>query len=229
MNIVLILLISSEKDRMVSRGEKIMVNVLIVRAHPLNQEVSRSMKVTDAFLNAYKEMHPDHKIKDINLYHVNVPEIDRDLLNAWNDLNQGKPFDSLSDSQQQKVNMFNSYTEEFLQQDKIIIANPLWNLSIPTRLKAWIDCITVAGKTFKYTETGSVGIVKGKKVLHIQANGEVYNGSDPASQYVKTIFTFLGVTDFHQLFVEGMDHNPEKADEIVEKAVEKAQQLAKAF
>lgn len=59
--------------------------------------------------------------------------------------------------------MFNSYTEEFLQQDKIIIANPLWNLSIPTRLKAWIDCITVAGKTFKYTETGSVGIVKGKK------------------------------------------------------------------
>lgn len=52
-----------------------MVNVLIVRAHPLNQEVSRSMKVTDAFLNAYKEMHPDHKIKDINLYHVNVPEM----------------------------------------------------------------------------------------------------------------------------------------------------------
>lgn len=206
-----------------------MAKVLIVRAHPLNEEVSRSMKVTDAFVAAYREAHPEDEIEDINLYHINVPEIDSDLLNAWGALSKGIPYYSLSDSQQHKVTLFNSLTEGFLQQDKVVIANPLWNLSIPTRLKAWIDTITVAGKTFKYTDKGSVGLLEGKKALHIQANGGVYSGSDPAAQYVKTILSFLGVKDYHQLFVEGMDNFPDKAEEIVAEAIEKAKELAKNF
>ncbi|WP_241558913.1 NAD(P)H-dependent oxidoreductase [Oceanobacillus halophilus] len=150
-------------------------------------------------------------------------------MDAWNSLNKGGRFHSLTNSQQHKVTLFDSFTESFLDKDKIIVANPLWNLSIPTYLKAWFDAITVAGKTFKYTETGSVGLLKGKKALHIQANGGIYNGSDPASQYVKTMFDFLGITDFEQLFVEGMDHHPEKADEIVSTAIQKATNLAKTF
>lgn len=206
-----------------------MAKVLIVRAHPLNQNVSRSMQVTDAFVESYKETHPHDHVEDINLYNMNVPEIDSDLLNAWDDLRKGKPFYSLTESQQVKVTLFNSLTDSFLDQDKIVISNPLWNLSVPTRLKAWFDTITVAGKTFKYTENGSVGLLEGKKVLHIQANGGIYNGSDPASQYVKTLLTFLGITDFHELFCEGMDHHPEKADEIVNEAIRKAKELAKTF
>ncbi|MBL4951282.1 NAD(P)H-dependent oxidoreductase [Neobacillus sp. OS1-32] len=206
-----------------------MAKVLIVRAHPLNQRVSRSMKVTDAFVQSYKEHHPDDIIEDINLYNMNVPEIDGDLLDAWDELGKGTPFHRLSNAQQHKVTLFNSFTADFLEQDKIVIANPLWNLSVPTRLKSWFDTVTVAGKTFKYTDSGSVGLVEGKKLLHIQANGGFYNGSDPASQYVKTLFTFLGITDFHQLFVEGMDHAPDKANEIVEKAVQKAAEIAKTF
>ncbi|GFR38307.1 FMN-dependent NADH-azoreductase [Insulibacter thermoxylanivorax] len=207
-----------------------MAKLLVIRAHPTvyNRE-SRSMKVTDAFVQAYRESHPEDQIEDVNIYDIEVPEIDSDLLNAWDDLAQGKRFYALTPAQQHKVTLFNSLTDSFLDHDKIVVANPLWNLSIPTRLKAWFDTITVAGKTFKYTEQGSVGLVEGKKVLHIQANGGVYNGSDPASQYVKTLFTFLGVTDFHQLFVEGMDYNPAEADEIVSRAVEAAQELAKTF
>ncbi|WP_042354955.1 NAD(P)H-dependent oxidoreductase [Bacillus rubiinfantis] len=206
-----------------------MAKVLIVRAHPLNQRVSRSMTVTDAFVESYQEHHPEDYIEDINLFNMNVPEIDRDLLDAWDDLAKGTPFYQLSDAQQHKVTLFNSFTEGFMEQDKIVIANPLWNLSIPTRLKSWFDSITVAGKTFKYTDSGSVGLVEGKKILHIQANGGFYNGSDPASQYVKTLLTFLGVKDFQQLFVEGMDHAPDKAAEIVEKAVQQAREIAKTF
>lgn len=206
-----------------------MAKVLIVRAHPQNKRVSRSMLVTDEFVKAYKQYHPEDEVEDINLYNMNVPEIDSDLLDAWDELAQGVPFYSLSDAKQHKVTLFNSLTEGFLQQDKIVIANPLWNLSIPTRLKAWFDTITVAGKTFKYTESGSVGLVEGKKVLHIQANGGIYNGNDPASQYVKTLLTFLGVKDFHQLFVEGLDYNPAEADKIVAEAIEKAKESAKTF
>lgn len=206
-----------------------MAKVLIVRAHPLTSETSRSMKVTDAFVERYKEHNPEDYVEDINLYNMNVPDIDADLLNAWDELAAGKPFYSLNDKQQHQVTLFNSFTEGFLAQDKIVVANPLWNLNIPTRLKSWFDTINVAGKTFRYTAEGSVGMAQGKKVLHIQANGGVYSGKDPASQYVETVFNFLGVDEFQQLFVEGMDHTPEKAEDIVAEALEKAKELAKTF
>jgi len=206
-----------------------MTKLLVVRAHPINNRESRSMKVTDAFVQSYIESHPSDSVEEINVYNIQVPEIDSDLLNAWDELAQGTRFYALSASQQHKVTLFDSLTGGFLEHDKIVVANPLWNLSIPTRLKAWFDTITVAGKTFKYTEQGSVGTVEGKKVLHIQANGGVYSGADPASQYVKTLFTFLGVSDFQQLFVEGMDQNPSQADEIVSNAIEAAKQLARSF
>ncbi|WP_272870396.1 NAD(P)H-dependent oxidoreductase [Heyndrickxia coagulans] len=70
---------------------------------------------------------------------------------------------------------------------------------------------------------------KEKKALHIQSSGSVYNGSDPASQYVKTLFTFLGFKDFQQLFIEGMDHFPERAEDIMEEAIKKAVEMGKTF
>jgi len=206
-----------------------MPKLLVVRAHPLTSRPSRTMTVTDAFVETYREHHPDDAVEDINVYEIQVPEIDADLLNAWDELAKGKKFYALTPAQQQKLTLFDSFTASFLEHDKIVVANPLWNLSVPTRLKAWFDTITVSGKTFKYTERGSVGIVEGKKVLHIQANGGVYGGADPASQYVKTLFTFLGVKDIQQLFVEGMDQHPDQADEIVSRAVEAARKIAVSF
>lgn len=206
-----------------------MSTLLVVRAHPLNERISRSMTVTDAFVASYKEHHPQDRVEEMNVYSIQVPEIDSDLLNAWDALASGTRFYALSTAQQHKLTLFDALTAGFLEHDKIVIANPLWNLSIPTRLKAWFDTITVAGKTFRYSEAGTVGMVKGKKVLHIQANGGYYNGSDPASQYVKRLFNFLGVEDYHQLFVEGMDHNPAHADAIVAEAIETAKALGKSF
>lgn len=206
-----------------------MSRVLVVRAHPFDSSVSRSMKVLDAFLEEYRKANPDDHIKELNLYQVAMPEIDRDLLTAWQELRQGTHFDQLTERQQEKVTLFDHYTDDFLQIDKVIIANPLWNLHVPSRLKSWIDTVTVAGKTFRYTETGSEGLVHDKKLLHIQANGGVFSGKDPASQYIRTIFGFLGIENCSQLFVEGMDHNPEDADEIVADAVEKAKELGKTF
>ncbi len=196
-----------------------MTKLLVVRAHPLTGRKSRSMQVTDAFLTSYRLSNPTHVIEDINVYNQYIPEIDKDLLEAWSILQNGGRFYTLSEQQQRKVTVFDSFTDSFLDHDKIVITNPLWNLSIPTKLKAWFDAITVAGKTFQYTDHGSVGMIEGKKALHIQANGGVYGGKDPASQYVKMMLNFLGIEDCEQLFVEGMNHHPEQAEEIVEKAM----------
>lgn len=206
-----------------------MSKLLVIKAHPLTGETSRSMQVADTFVDAYKEVnHFDH-INEINLYTSFIPEIDLDILSAWGALGNGADFSTLSQDQQDKVSRFNELTELFLDADKVVIANPLWNLNVPTRLKAWIDTVNVAGKTFKYTAEGPVGLAGGKKVLHIQSNGGVYQGQDPASQYIKTIFNFIGVTDYHQIAVEGMDYNPDQAGEIMEAGFNAAKELAKTF
>lgn len=207
-----------------------MSKLLVIRAHPLTSETSKSMQLTDAFVETYKQTHPDDDVLEQSLYNIAIPEIDLDLFNAWNKLRAGIPFVHLHEAEQTKSTLFEGYTTQFLNMDKIVIANPLWNLQVPTRLKAWIDCICVAGKTFKYSETGEpVGLVSGKKALHIQTNGGVYNGQDPASQYVATMLGFIGVRDFQHIAAEGMDHDPAHADEIMAAAFDKVRAAAAEF
>lgn len=207
-----------------------MSNVLVIKAHPLSNENSRSIKILKTFLTTYEEKNPEDKITILDLYDKDaVPEIDGEILDAWQKLRTGTPLADLTVNQQAKVAAFDASIEQFLAADKVVIANALWNLNVPTRLKAWFDTINVAGKTFRYTENGPVGMTKGKKALHIQSNGGFYQGQDPASQYVKLILNFVGVESVDQIFIEGIDYAPEKAEEILAQATKEAKTLAATF
>jgi FMN-dependent NADH-azoreductase len=207
-----------------------MAKLLVVRAHPLTSEFSRSMQLTDEFVRVYRATHAGDDVLELNLYARAVPEIDLDLLSAWKKLGAGTPFAHLTEGEQIKLTLFDGYTSQFLNVDRIVVANPLWNLNVPTRLKAWIDTIAVSGQTFRYNDDGvAVGLVHGKKAVHIQTSGGVFEGFDPASMYIKTIFTFLGVEDFEQIFAEGMDHDPEHAGEIIAAALVRVRAVASAF
>lgn len=208
-----------------------MEKILIVRAHPLTgKSASNSMRLADAFVETYRQTNPKDHITELALYDVAIPEIDLDLLNGWKQLGEGVPFVHLHSAEQNKVTLFDHYTDQFLDANKIVVANPLWNLQVPTRLKAWIDTISVAGKTFRYTDSGEAeGLVKGKKAAHLQSAGAVFNFQDPASIYMKTMLNFLGITDFHQIAAEGMDHDPQNAEAIMDAAVEEVRELAAEF
>ena len=203
-----------------------MTNLLVIKAHPLSAEKSRSVATTEAFLKAYKEVNPTDEITILDIYEEEVPEVDQHLLETWTATASQQ---ELNAEQLHTLTRFNELTEQFLAADKIVITNALWNLSIPTRLKAWIDTIVVKGKTFKYSETGPVGLVPEKKLLHIQSNGGLYSGQEPASQYIETIFNFMGITDIEHVFIEGVDHQPDKAEEIIQTAHNKASEIAKRF
>lgn len=204
-----------------------MSNLLIIKAHPLNKEHSRSIQTLETFVESYQKQHPEDSIEEVNVYTDFIPEIDSDILLAWKSLQGGEiTFNELSTDQKNKLTRFEELTEQFLSADKLVIANPLWNLNLPTRLKAWIDTICVAGKTFKYTATGPQALTSGKKALHIQSNGGFYNGQDFSAQYIKSILNFVGVDQVDQLFIEGIDHHPEQAEELMTQAYEKAKKLA---
>ena len=106
---------------------------------------------------------------------------------------------------------------QFLASDVIVIGAPMYNFSIPSTLKAWIDRIAVAGKTFRYTGNGPVGLAGGKRVLIASGRGGVYgNGAaDFQENYLSQVFAFLGITDIQFVRAEGVAYSPQhRADAL---------------
>jgi FMN-dependent NADH-azoreductase len=101
---------------------------------------------------------------------------------------------------------------DFLAADVIVIGVPMYNFTIPSQLKAWIDRVVVAGKTFRYTQAGPEGLAKGKQVLVGLARGNVYGPGSPAEfaeSYLKHVFGFIGVSDVKFIRAEGLSLSPE--------------------
>lgn len=203
-----------------------MAKVLFVKGHPLEKEQSYSLKAFEVFKDSYQSLYPDDEIIEIDVYDGTIPSLDKELLEA---MSLAKKGGELTSSQADKLDRFNHSTETFLSSDKVVIANPLWNLQIPSHLLSWINTITVAGKTFKYTPNGVVGLATDKKLLHIQANGGLYNSQDPASQYIKSIFNFIGIDSIQSVYVEGHAYQPDQADDILNQAINDLKEIAKTF
>lgn len=120
----------------------------------------------------------------------------------------------------------NAYMYELFSADVIVIGAPMYNLSIPTPLKAWIDRVAVAGKTFQYTATGPEGLLKGKKAFIASARGGIYSAGSPAAalehqeSYLIGLLAFLGVTDVQVVRAEGIAFGPEAKEAAITKALE---------
>jgi FMN-dependent NADH-azoreductase len=120
----------------------------------------------------------------------------------------------------------NAYMDELFAADILVIGAPMYNLSIPTPLKAWIDRVAVAGKTFRYTATGPEGLLKGKKAFIASARGGVYSAGSPAAAlehqetYLLGLLAFLGVTDVQVVRAEGIAFGPEAKEAAIAHALE---------
>ena len=116
----------------------------------------------------------------------------------------------LTDVQKRENAISEALVSQFLAADVVVIGAPLYNFSIPTQLKAWIDRIAQVGRTFKYTEKGPIGLAGGKTVIVASTRGGVYSTSDAGNamehqeSFLKTVFGFLGVTDVRFVRAEGL-------------------------
>ena len=111
---------------------------------------------------------------------------------------------------------------DFLAADVVVIGAPMYNFTISTQLKSWIDRVVVAGKTFKYGPTGAQGLVHGKRVIIAISRGGVYPQDAPfehAESYLKTIFGFMGVTDVTFVRAEGLAISPEHRQKALDAAL----------
>lgn len=113
--------------------------------------------------------------------------------------------------------------EEFLAADVLVIGAPLYNFSIPSQLKAWVDRIVIAGRTFRYTERGPEGLAGGKQVIVAVARGGVYEAGSPAEfgeSYLKFVLGFLGIRDVTFVRAEGLAFSPQHRESALSAAHE---------
>lgn len=202
-----------------------MSKVLYIKANANLDELSRTYRISDAFIEEYRKLNPEDEIIILDLYKEGITLLPKGSLN---DVRKPK------DDKMGRSHPILRYAYQFLEADKFVIAAPFWNLSIPAILKAYIDYITVTGITFKYTEAGAVGLCIGKKALHITSRGgdyhiEPYSAYEMGDRYLRTIFGFLGITDFETVAANGTDIIGNDVDAIINEAIIKAKKLAQEF
>lgn len=127
-------------------------------------------------------------------------------------------------AQQHEADLSASSLAEFLAADAIVVGAPMYNFTIPTQLKAWIDRIAVAGQTFRYTEAGPEGLCGNKKVIIVSTSGGLHAGQASGAAhegYLKLLFGFLGITDIEIVRAEGLAYG----DEVRSKSLSDANAL----
>ena len=124
-----------------------------------------------------------------------------------------------------------SVLDEFLAAETVVIGAPMYNFTLPTQLKAWIDRIVVAGRTFRYTENGPEGLAKGKRVIIALARGGIYDVGSPAAAlehletYLRGVFNFIGVEP-EFVVAEGLNLSPDHRQQALELAMGETMRLA---
>lgn len=124
-----------------------------------------------------------------------------------------------------------SVLEEFLAADTVVIGAPMYNFTLPTQLKAWLDRILIAGKTFRYTENGPEGLTTGKRVIIGLARGGFYNEGSPAAalehleSYLRGVFNFIGIEP-EFVAADGLAIGPEQRHSSIEQALGETVRLA---
>ncbi|EGQ8955514.1 FMN-dependent NADH-azoreductase [Vibrio parahaemolyticus] len=126
----------------------------------------------------------------------------------------------LSQEQQAVVDLSDTLIEEVKAADTLVIAAPMYNFTIPTQLKNWIDLIARAGVTFKYTENGVQGLIEGKKAIVVTTRGGIHKDSptDNVTPYLRTVLGFVGITDVEFVYAEALNMGEDAASKGISEA-----------
>lgn len=190
---------------------------------------SVSRQLTASVVAGWREARPDVQVVYRDLAANPPPHFSPALVGAL----FGKPED-LNDAQRADLALSEELVSEFLAADVVVIGAPMYNFSIPSQLKAWIDRIAQKGRTFAYTEKGPVGLAGGKQVTIASSRGGIYSAGAAAAldfqeAYLRGVLGFLGVTDVTTVRAEGVNISAEaKAKAIAAAQAEAATLFRKA-
>ncbi len=210
-----------------------MARILYIQASPRGER-SYSTAVAAAFITAYKEANPQDEIVTLNPFERNLGPFDGLVLQAKYNILHGKKHSAEELAAWKAVE---AVIDEFKSADKYIMSIPMWNFSIPYRLKQYIDILVQPTYTFSYSpDEGYKGLVGNKPVFIAYSRGGEYpvgtpgEGYDFQTKYLELILGFIGLTDIRKVIVEPtLQGGPDIAKERRDAAISKAKEMAKLF
>ena len=185
----------------------------------ISGEGSASRQLSAAIVTAFEAAVPGLEIIRRDLDAAPIPHLDSRLLPA---VRPATAADQASGAADEKGG---SALAEFLAADIVVIGAPMYNFTVPSQLKAWIDRILIAGKTFQYGEAGPVGLAGGKRVFIASSRGGLYAPGMPLEaydfqeRYLRAVFTFIGIEEVEIVRAEGLAFGPEQREAAVRAAL----------
>ena len=200
-----------------------MTTLLQIKAS-ISHDQGLSSQLANNFVAAYRKSHPDAKVLVREVASAEpVPHLNGERFGAF----IAKP-EERTDAQHAVVAYSDALIDELKRADIVVLGLPMYNFGVPSQLKAYFDHIARAGVTFKYTATGPVGLLTGKKVYVFATRGGLYAGSplDTQTGYVRDFLAFLGMRDVQFVYAEGLAVSPESREAGLAKAAAEIASLA---
>jgi FMN-dependent NADH-azoreductase len=181
----------------------------------LYSNAGQSSRLADEFVVSWLKNNPGAQVIARDLAREPVPHLTEDRFQAL----LSKPGERTV-QQQAVVSYSDTLIDELRRADVIVLGLPMYNFGVPSTLKAYFDHIARSGVTFRYTESGALGLLPGKKVYVLAARGGKYAGTalDTETAYVRQFLGFLGMTDVEFVYAEGLAISPATKDAAVEQA-----------
>jgi FMN-dependent NADH-azoreductase len=202
-----------------------MRQILCLTSSP-RRDTSYSNLVAARVLKELRIVHPEAAITIRDLAGNPLPHIDEDFVTATRSVAGAR-----TSRQRALVEQSDILVDELLDADTIVIAAAMINFGIPSTLKAWIDYVCRPGRTFRYTEHGSKGLLGGRRVILVLARGGVYSvgpmrADEHDESYLRSVLKSLGITDIETILIEGVALGAEAAEQAVDSAIRRAGPVA---
>jgi len=207
--------------------------LLHIHASPRGEE-SYSLRVAKALLKEYSQAHPSDTVRTLDLFAESVPEFGREVARGKYKILHGR---EQTEEEQRAWQAVTETIADFTSADRVLVSSPMWNFSIPYRLKQYIDVIVQPTLTFSFSpETGYTGLVTGRPAALILARGGEYvpgTGAavlDQQRPYLEAILRFIGFADITTIVVEPtLLRGPDVAQQKLDEATAKARDVGRSF
>jgi len=207
-----------------------MSKLLYIEASP-RKDRSASIEVAQSFVSAFQDENPDNRVETLDLWSLALPEFDGDRINAKYRVMHGE---NPSTDEAKAWDEITSIVDQFKNTDSYLFSLPMWNFSIPYKLKHYFDLICQPGLAWSFSpDTGYQGLITGKSATLILARGGEYSSSAEAGAmdfqktYMEMILGFIGFQDIQTVLIEPTLTDPESKQQTLITAKEQAVSIAK--
>lgn len=206
--------------------EGLFVSTVLVLNSSASGSNSISKQLVQEAVARLRGQDPTLKLVTRDLGETPVPHLSHDAATA---LRGGDP---ANDAQAAAAALSNTLIAELKAADTIVIGAPMYNFGIPSTLKAWFDYVLRAGITFRYTDKGPEGLMKGKRAIVVESRGGLYSEGpaqimDSQESHLRTLLGFMGITDVSFVRAEKLGFGPEARDQAISEAKAELERLAK--